>query len=145
MEIDGDEDDSMAGNKQAKAYLSSGQLKLTKNPVIGAVKGPNYAETGLFRKEAYLNQDPAGAMLPQWDLKQQEMQKLQARYGMPPIVRKAREVRGHERALFQHDKNAALDLHIDSLPRETRLQLEWSKVDLDTQEPDYGFEYEEEF
>lgn len=145
MVVDEDDDDSMAGNKQARAYLASGQLKLTNNPVVGAVKGPNYAETGLFLKEAYLSGDPAYGMLPQWDMKQQEMQKLQARYGMPPVVGRPREVKGHERALALHRKNAALDLDVDALPPKTRLQLEQSGAELRVEEPDYGFEYDEDF
>ena len=144
MEVEQDEDESMAGNKQARAYLTSGQLRLSRNPVIGAVKGPNYAETGLFRKEAYLNEDPNEAMLPEWDFKQQTMQKHQAKYAMPPVARRPQKIQGQAKVLALHVKNIALDLDVNALPLETRLELERSKADLDVEEPDYDFDYEEE-
>ncbi|KAG6002911.1 hypothetical protein E4U21_002522 [Claviceps maximensis] len=48
-------------------YLASCQLVLHKNPVIGAVQGPSYATTHLFRAEAHAHFDPLGPLLPEYE------------------------------------------------------------------------------
>ncbi|PHH59137.1 hypothetical protein CDD81_3695 [Ophiocordyceps australis] len=55
-----------------KTFVESGQLVLHRNPVIGAVQGPWYSTTGMFRIEAHLDEDPAAPLLTEFARKQRE-------------------------------------------------------------------------
>ncbi|PWI73695.1 uncharacterized protein PCL_08971 [Purpureocillium lilacinum] len=55
-----------------QTYIASGQLVLTRNPVIGAVQGPAYAATNLFRREAHLDDDPSGPLLTEFERHQRD-------------------------------------------------------------------------
>ena len=65
-------DDADSGVVRARAFLSAGQIVLHQDPTIGAVKGPNYAETGLFCREFHQNGLPERPLLAQYDRRQQE-------------------------------------------------------------------------
>ncbi len=51
------------GVSRAYAYLVSRQLRLSGDPTVGAVQGPAYADSGLFRRGAYFNKDGAMPLL----------------------------------------------------------------------------------
>lgn len=70
MEVDSPE--HSIGVYARETYIASGQLVLNRNPVVGAVQGPKYASTGLFRREAHLDQDPAGSLLTEYECGQRE-------------------------------------------------------------------------
>ncbi|PFH62008.1 hypothetical protein XA68_15550 [Ophiocordyceps unilateralis] len=53
-------------------YLDTKQLTLHANPVIGAVQGPSYASTALFRREAHLDEDPFAPLLTEYERLQRD-------------------------------------------------------------------------
>lgn len=74
---DDDDDDEEAAEQSIaaytrEAYLDSGKLVLHGNPIIGAVQGPEYASTGLFRREAHLDEDPARPLLVEFQREQRQ-------------------------------------------------------------------------
>lgn len=68
----GNQSELMAGQDIGRGYLNTGQLVVHPNPTIGVVQGSNYEATGLFRKEAHLNDDPNQPLLSSFQPKQQE-------------------------------------------------------------------------
>ncbi|KAI0549556.1 WD40 repeat-like protein [Xylaria curta] len=64
----------MEGQESARGYLNTAQLVLHPDPTIGAVQGANYAETGLFRAEAHIAEDPHAPLLATFQSKQQDRQ-----------------------------------------------------------------------
>ncbi|KAK5635216.1 hypothetical protein RRF57_010928 [Xylaria bambusicola] len=64
----------MEGQETARGYLQDVQIVIHSNPTIGAVKGVNYAATGLFRAEAHVNGDSNEPLLPNFQSRQQEAQ-----------------------------------------------------------------------
>lgn len=78
---DADEPPSAAAHARA-AYLASGQLVLHPSPVVGAVQGPAYARSGLFRRDAHVDEDPARPLLP--DFERVQRRSLHASHGRRP-------------------------------------------------------------
>lgn len=54
------------GQELAGEFLREGQLSLHPDPGIGAVQGPNYAETNYFRLEAHEESDASKPLLPEF-------------------------------------------------------------------------------
>ncbi|KAL2019442.1 hypothetical protein VTK56DRAFT_9647 [Thermocarpiscus australiensis] len=129
------------GASRGHAYLHSQQLKRHPNPTIGVVQGPRYAETGLFRREAHFMEDPSQPLLASWEVQQQDgAERFQGR-GRNQFValRPIRALTGLESL---HSKNRSLDLDVDSLPEQTRRDLEGEGVNFEML-ADYILEYEE--
>ncbi len=177
-----DGDDAVSGVALARSYLKSGQLVIVPDQTVGAVKGPNYADTKLFCLDCHYGRQPGNPLLAQFERLQQEsrprahnspsrqtplrsifdsgsgLHRIGAN-GMPPAnengadldaqqqqqqQQRARAVTNHVQAL--HKANVACDLDIDSLPAETRQELEladWATLLHLDDSVDYGFVYEE--
>ncbi|KAI8964990.1 WD40 repeat-like protein [Daldinia sp. FL1419] len=58
------------GQLRAKEYLESACITLHPDRTIGAVQGPAYPATGLFRADAHLNQDPQAPLLDPFERQQ---------------------------------------------------------------------------
>ncbi|KAK3985779.1 WD40-repeat-containing domain protein [Cladorrhinum sp. PSN332] len=118
------------GSSRAWAYLASGQLVKHPNPTIGAVKGPAYAETGLYLREAHLDLEPDAPLLAGYEKAQQE-----TRDSFPGSPRKRfllkRPVRQPENFEEQHANNLSVDLDLDALPESTKRALRLDGVDLE--------------
>ncbi|KAG5944294.1 hypothetical protein E4U53_006903 [Claviceps sorghi] len=97
-------------------YLASCQLVLHKNPVIGAVQGPSYATTHLFRADAHAYFDPLGPLLPEFERIQRNTiatstaprRRSFRRLKNPPELTRAAE--------DMHAVNLSKDLDVASLP-----------------------------
>ncbi|TVY49371.1 Rik1-associated factor [Lachnellula occidentalis] len=112
-----------SAQEQALDFLIGGRLRLHPDPAIGAVQGPNYGETNLYRLEAHEEGDASKPLLPEFEAKQQykkvrETNKIR--------LSELPKVQGSDPAL--HTRNEALDL---SLEKE-KVELNW----------DYGFKRE---
>lgn len=68
-DVDEDEYPALA---RSRAFLKSGQLVIAPDPTVGAVKGPNYAETNLFCLDVHQDRQPDRPLLAQFDRLQQE-------------------------------------------------------------------------
>ncbi|KAL7950921.1 hypothetical protein V8C42DRAFT_307933 [Trichoderma barbatum] len=138
-----DDDDMHIADLVKRSYLDTKQLVINPNPTIGAVQGPEYASTGLFRREAHLNQDPAGYLLSYFERNQR--QSIAASRGV--LARSVRRLRdpGEPDASLQHRHtiNKARDLDMEHLADGDRADLIQSKAELMLNEVDCGFVYEE--
>lgn len=120
----------------ALQYLEEGHLTVHPDPAIGAVQGPNYTETMLFRYEAHEEADCTLPLLPEWQAKQ--------RYENPD---REEELRLPRLSLVkssnptQHAYNMSLDLDFSRLSLNTQQELTRDGVDLDF-EPEQKFDFE---
>ncbi|KAL7933382.1 hypothetical protein V8C35DRAFT_53544 [Trichoderma chlorosporum] len=138
-----DDDDMHIADLVKRTYLDTKQLVISPNPTIGAVQGPEYASTGLFRREAHLNGDPAGHLLSYFERNQrQSIDASRGQFGRS--VRKLRHP-GEPDARLQHwhALNKARDLDIEHLAEGDREDLVRSRAELLLHEADCGFIYEE--
>ena len=62
----------ISGREIAAEYLRNGELVLHPDEAIGAVQGPNYAQTGLFRAEAHIFKDVTQPLTATFTAKQQK-------------------------------------------------------------------------
>ncbi|KAL7792663.1 hypothetical protein V8C43DRAFT_282109 [Trichoderma afarasin] len=138
-----DDDDMHIADLVKRIYLDTKQLVIDPNPTIGAVQGPEYASTGLYRREAHLNEDPAGHLLSYFERNQR--QSIAASRGqLSRSVRKLRDP-GEPDARLKviHAINKARDLDLEHLAEGDRGDLVQSKAELVLDEVDCGFAYEE--
>ncbi|PNY23566.1 Rik1-associated factor 1 [Tolypocladium capitatum] len=148
MEVDSPE--RSIGVYAHETYIASGQLVLNRNPVVGAVQGPKYASTGLFLREAHLDENPAGPLLTEYERNQREsldmsrgIRRRPQRRLKNPFADRAALPDQHRRE-EQHAVNKSRDVD----------DLEWDSTELWTLlvrdgvvltdvEEDWGFTYEE--
>ncbi|UKZ81974.1 hypothetical protein TrVFT333_009755 [Trichoderma virens FT-333] len=138
-----DDDDMHIADLVQRTYLDTKQIVINPNPTIGAVQGPEYASTGLFRREAHLNEDPAGHLLSYFERNQrQSIEASRGQFGRS--VRKLRDP-GEPDARLRclHVVNTARDLDIELLAEGDREDLVQSRAELVLNEVDCGFVYEE--
>ena len=130
------------GCVRARAYLESGQIVISRRWSIGPVQGPAYAETGLFRSEAHADDDPDKPLLASFEAQQRESLRMFPK-SRKHMFQPLRELRDVGRTGELHERNAAADLDVESLPEETRLALQMARVDLDDVGVPPDFDYEE--
>lgn len=131
-----DVEEEMTSQDMAQYYIDEGQLAMHPDPAIGAIQGPNYAETLLFRKEAHENDDPALPLLPGYQVKQRyQSQSQEERLKLPSL----REVASSDQSL--HERNMSLDFNFSGLSLSTQEELVRDGVDLDF-EPAQDFNIE---
>lgn len=136
-----------------RAYVTARQLKFSGDPTVGMVQDVNYADTGLFHREAHAEYDPTRELMAYVESKQQINFKM---FAKAPIrtrrVKKiglsgedadhmdvdGQELRADE-VSRRHEKNRELDLDFEWLSLETREALERDRVPL--QELRDGVEY----
>ncbi|KIH91548.1 hypothetical protein SPBR_01211 [Sporothrix brasiliensis 5110] len=150
----GDEEDENVAIATSRAFLSSGQLVIVPDPTVGAVKGPNYADTNLFCTEYHQDKRPELPLLAEYERVQQENQPrantspsrqraLRSVYpdvapatifgssasgvsvlGAPDPLQALQRQNTIRRVQVLHARNIACDLDVNSLPVETREALE---------------------
>ncbi|KAK4102589.1 WD40 repeat-like protein [Parathielavia hyrcaniae] len=138
---------AISGPVLGRAYLESLQLERYPNPTIGVVHGPRYAETGLFRRELHLNEDPNQPLLAQCQMMQQEDQKPQGRVvgkrrDQGLALKPLKEVAWLQAAHRENSSGDQFGLDVGALSEETRLELERGGVDFELV-TDYLLEEEE--
>lgn len=136
-----------------RAYVTARRLKFSGDRAVGMVQDVNYADTGLFRREAHADNDPTRELMAYVESTQQLNAKM---FASAPI----RTRRGKGRGLSsdnadhmdvfgeepgagevarRHEENCKLDLDFEALSLETRVALERDRVPL--QELYDGVEY----
>ncbi|KAG6039372.1 hypothetical protein E4U41_002762 [Claviceps citrina] len=129
-------------------YLASSQLVLHQSPVIGAVQGPSYAATQLYRADAHAYMDPQGPLLPQFERDQQSTIAASTgpgprRRSFFPRLRSAADLPAASADV--HTANLARDLDVASLPETLVQDLMHSGAQLNLDgEEGWDLEYEEE-
>ncbi|KAL6864421.1 WD40 repeat-like protein [Trichoderma novae-zelandiae] len=136
--IDNDDDTHIA-DLVRRMYLDTQQIVIHPNPTIGAVQGPNYAATGLFRREAHLDEDPAGHLLIPFERARD--QRLAASRGQLVRLRRLRDPGQPDAQL--HVSNKAREFEEEELPQHDVADFVESRVEFVLSEVDCGFVYEE--
>ncbi|KAL7926506.1 quinon protein alcohol dehydrogenase-like superfamily [Trichoderma austrokoningii] len=138
-----DDEDIHIADLVKHSYLDTGQIVINPNPTIGAVQGPAYAATGLFRREAHLNEDPAGHLLSYYERNQR--QSIDAsRGGFARAVRRLKDPGEADATMqSQHHINKMRELDVEAISAEDLADLLACKAELTMSEADCGFVYEE--
>ncbi|XEU98952.1 hypothetical protein FSHL1_004239 [Fusarium sambucinum] len=139
MDIDSELEDATYARR---TYLDTQYIKITNNPVIGAVQGPRYSETKLFCRDAHLNQNPTAPLLA-------EFERFQKNSEADSIGKRRRSVRRvkipappDERLKAVHAENEKRDFNLEQLERSDIDSLVKAGALLSIEE-DWGFVYEE--
>jgi WD40 repeat protein len=136
-----------------RAYVNARRLKFSGDRTVGMVQDVNYAETGLFRREAHADHDPTKELMAYVESQQKANSKMHAN---APIRTKRvkrislssedanhmavdEEKSGVSDVARRHEENCRPDLNFDDLSLETRDALEKDGVPL--QELRDGVEY----
>lgn len=114
------------GTARARAYLETRQIVLSGHPTVGAVQGPNYAQTGYYRRELHADDDPALPLLASQAVLQQDARRR------IPFVRRGQELKPlrvvqglPERHLTNLGKNLDLTELTEETKEELRLERAW--------------------
>ncbi|KAI1210354.1 WD40 repeat-like protein [Annulohypoxylon truncatum] len=131
------EAEAQIGQQTAKAYLDKSELVLHPDPTIGAVQGPAYAETNLFRVEAHLYGDVEAPLLAAFEARQRANQGF-ARKTRFARQRGAKDLDVGEIARHRHRLNLSKDAGV-RLDEQTRrvLEREKAEIELDWRDLDY--------
>ncbi|KAI0096523.1 WD40 repeat-like protein [Daldinia grandis] len=125
------------GQSEASKYLGELRLTLHPDPTIGAVQGPAYPETGLYRAEAHLNGDPQAPLLSGFESLQQANQPFSR------TTRFRRQGSVDDLAWDLQARNMAVDADVEEmLDPNTRMALEAERAELGGSLVE--FEYEDE-
>lgn len=125
-----------------RMYLDSRELVLTSNPVIGAVQGPRYEHSGLFRKDAHLDNNPLLPLLASFERNQQEST-VSSRGMRRRSLRRIRNPGAPDPVLEAvHEENRAKDLDLEKIESHDMEELVRAGALLNISE-DWGFNYEE--
>jgi hypothetical protein len=130
--------ESESSRELARAYLRKEQLRLTGNPVIGAVQGPNYSETGLFCRAAHMDDDPAMPLVAD-DARQQQEEIPTVGFNRKRDI--MRRVTRNPRLEERHLENLAKDLDFTQLSEELKEEL---RRDGAVEVMSYEFDYEDD-
>ncbi|KAM0199962.1 hypothetical protein ACHAPI_003062 [Fusarium lateritium] len=141
MEMDSEVEDDEETYPR-RTYLDTGLLKLTGNPVIGAVQGPLYPSSNLFRREAHLNEDPSAPLLAEFERLQRDSEAASIGRRRRSVRRVKNPVPPDERLKSIHRGNTSQDLNLDKLERSKVDDLVRAGALLNIEE-DWGFSYEE--
>ncbi|KAF5674755.1 long-chain acyl synthetase [Fusarium heterosporum] len=125
-----------------RTYLDSKFLELTGNPVIGAVQGPRYPSTNLYRREAHLNEDPSAPLLGEFERMQKESEAASIGRRRRSMRRVKNPAPPNQRLKSMHNENISQDLDVGKLERSELDDLVRAGALLNIEE-DWGFSYEE--
>ncbi|KUI57719.1 Rik1-associated factor 1 [Cytospora mali] len=127
--------DRQTGVSLGRGYLASRQLRYSGDRTVGMVQDVNYADTGLFRREAHAEYDPARPAMAHYECQRQENLKA---YSNPPlrtrrlkkIVWADEEDDGDEMAVDgAHRPSEVKKMHAENC----KLDAEFDKLSLDSE------------
>ncbi|EAA27042.3 defective in DNA methylation-9 protein [Neurospora crassa OR74A] len=126
---------------------SDGVVKVWNLPdrTLGVVQGPNYVETGLYRREAHLDEDPRLPLKASFNGLQQETRR-QFSEGVRRYLSPLRSITKESflKAKEAHFTNLPLDFSVDLLEEETKQALEAEGVDWQLNEGTLDLVYEDD-
>ncbi|KAK1775559.1 WD40 repeat-like protein [Copromyces sp. CBS 386.78] len=137
--------DSESGISRGRSYLAKLQLQQLPDRTLGVVQGPNYVETGLFRREAHTDEDPRLPLKASFYGFQQET-KRQFSEGVRRYLSPLRPVTEESflEAKEAHSTNLPLDFNVELLNEETKQALEAEGVDWQLNEGALDLDYEDD-
>lgn len=125
----GMDEQEQTAHSMAQAYIERGELILHPDHGIGAIQGPNYADTLLYRFEAHEDDDGTKPLRPEWITRQQyhlHNQASQIQVPRLPAIKSS--------DLELHNTNMALDFDVSRLQQPVRESLVEDGVDLNFEE-----------
>ncbi|OAA71223.1 Rik1-associated factor 1 [Cordyceps fumosorosea ARSEF 2679] len=144
--VDDEDEDVDEATYARRKYLDTQQVTIHANPVVGAVQGPRYAASGLFLREAHLDDDPAAPLLAKYDHLQQESRHSVLGAGGANCRRRSmrRLVAPTTEEQRLHADNLARDFDPAALDRDDLEDLvrAGALLHLADEAEDWGFEYE---
>ncbi|KAJ4153092.1 hypothetical protein LMH87_009597 [Akanthomyces muscarius] len=144
-----DEDEDVdAATFARRKYLDTQQVTLHHNPVIGAVQGSQYAASGLFLRDAHLDDDPAAPLVTKYERLQQESRhsvlggaashrRRSMRRLAPAAVDDATEQLHRNNVALDFDATTLAETDLEELVRAGAL------LDIGDEGEDWGFTYED--
>lgn len=146
--IDDDDDDVDAATYARRRYLDTQQVTIHRNPVIGAVQGPQYAASGLFLRDAHLDDDPAAPLVTKFERLQQESRHSVlggAASGRRRSLRRLTPASADATTEQRHADNVAKDFDVKALAEADVEELvrAGALLDLADEGEDWGFVYED--
>lgn len=141
-DIDNETSDSEIGTYTRRTYLDTQQLTLTDNPVIGAVQGPQYQATGLFRHDAHLQEDPTLPLLANFECRQLNSEAASRGRRRRSMRRVKNPGLPDKRLQGVHADNQRRDLSVDNIQDKETQELVREAALLAVDE-DWGLEFEE--
>ncbi|KHE82656.1 WD40 repeat-like protein [Neurospora crassa] len=136
---------SESGISRGRSYLTKLQLQQLPDRTLGVVQGPNYVETGLYRREAHLDEDPRLPLKASFNGLQQETRR-QFSEGVRRYLSPLRSITKESflKAKEAHFTNLPLDFSVDLLEEETKQALEAEGVDWQLNEGTLDLVYEDD-
>lgn len=124
-------------NQLGSLFLDKQQLVIHKCRLVGAVQGPRYAETGLYRLDFHM--DKTDGQSPLLAVHEREQQESKRQYSKTTVVRASprrgmirREDDARDRVAELHRQNIARSFDIRTLDRDTRRELEAEGAELNS-------------
>ncbi|KAL7623963.1 hypothetical protein AAE478_005520 [Parahypoxylon ruwenzoriense] len=125
------------GQERAKEYLSTSRLVMYPDATIGAVQGPAYAETKLYRAEAHLDGNMNQPLLSGFE----HFQRINQTFSRTTRLRRQMDLGEISQSLRDlHSQNELLDLDIESLDANTRSELVADRAELDVSPLDLDYD-----
>ena len=109
-------------------FLANGQLQFYRGPSMGVYQGPNYAETGLFRADAHVDNDPSQELIPEYLSKQQHQ--ISREEEVFEVSQLPRLTSSNLQAHLRNTATGLDDLDISKLTLETKQMLRKDGVEL---------------
>ncbi|TPX11026.1 uncharacterized protein E0L32_008063 [Thyridium curvatum] len=122
------------GIARARAYLQRGELKVHRDPTVGAVQGGMYAQLGLYRREAHFQGDPEGPLNAGVDKDQLENIKMYASRTRHSALGSIRDIPIAE-AL--HRRNLEIEAGMESLSIDSPPEPESEPTVLEAEDPEW--------
>ncbi|KAI1105032.1 WD40 repeat-like protein [Jackrogersella minutella] len=127
---------AQTGQEIAKAYLNASQLIIRPDPTIGAVQGPAYADTKLYRAEAHLDGDVRAPLLSAFESLQRANQSFSQRTRLRRQKKAKTKPSTEEQEAHWENKiqDFYMDLETRSKLRDEGAEVDFSPFDLDYEE-----------
>ncbi|TLD21188.1 hypothetical protein PspLS_09066 [Pyricularia sp. CBS 133598] len=132
----------------AKMFLDNQQLVLHESRLVGAVKGPRYAETGLYRLDYHIDKsDGQSPLLAIHERKQQESKRQYSKMTVVGARSRRRTFQraddARDRVAELHRQNVARSFDIRTLDSDTRCALEAEGAELNPDPLDHDDDSDE--
>ncbi|KAH6656662.1 hypothetical protein BKA67DRAFT_552618 [Truncatella angustata] len=128
------------GQEKARGFLHRGEIILHPHQCIGAIQGPNYANTQMFRSEAHLYGEGGQPLLAQFERYQQENTRFPSSRGISRL-QDFTEVGPRSNGMIGAQDRRA-QRQGKEFDDDTRAALEAERAEIDS---DYDFEYESSY
>lgn len=112
-----------SGVATGRYMLETGMLASSGDRTIGVVKGPNYQQVGLFRREAHENEDPTRPLLTHFERVQQESVRADRGFRRRSLKRLREPSLPEGRLTTDHAQNTSWESSVHALGEQDMAEL----------------------